>query len=194
MVNCGPDGVRYGVISFNALKDWCNEDLFYGNQARDLSWEAAVEELRAEARASYDNYLEQAHIAAAEVDHGMGEEDHSKFLAKWFDEQAVEFDEDDFVSDYMERKGQDVQIDEPVIEGELDGVKYRISWLGGAPLLWVLEGPLGFAERLCSPCVPNAADLDSGFILEGEFNDAQHGQDYPCYAVPKEWLRDEQNP
>ena len=42
-------GVRYGVISFNELADWCNEDLFYGNQARDLSYEDALDELKADA-------------------------------------------------------------------------------------------------------------------------------------------------
>jgi hypothetical protein len=186
MVNCSPNGVRFGVISFNALKDWCNEDLFYGNQARDLSWEAAVEELKAEARAAYGNYLEQAHIAAAEVDHGMGEEDHGKFLAQWFDEQGVEFDEDDFISDYVERNAEILQIDEPIIEGELDGVQYRISWLGGAPLVFLCGGLQGWGRELCSPCVPGAVQGDAGFS-EVETDDFC----YPCYIVPKEWLRDE---
>lgn len=45
--------------------------------------------------------------------------------------------------------------------GESEGVKMRLSSLGGAPLLWILDSPYRATVRLCSPCVPNAGDLDS---------------------------------
>lgn len=78
------------------------------------------------------------------------------------------------------------EIDEPHIVGERDGVTYQITWLGGVALLWVLDGPTGLADRLCSPCVPNAADLDSGFVFEEERDGIDDG--WPCYVVPRNWL------
>jgi len=40
-------------------------------------------------------------------------------------------------------------------------VKLLVSWLGGAPLIWVLESPFITYCRPCSPCVPGAGDLNS---------------------------------
>lgn len=39
--------------------------------------------------------------------------------------------------------------------------KYLLSHLGGAPLIWVVESPYVTYCRTCSPCVPNAGDLDN---------------------------------
>lgn len=193
MTNTNPQtGLRYSVIAFNSLQPWCSEDLFYGPKARDLSYEAAIEELKARARADYDNCLEQAHIAAAEADHGMGEEDHCRFLQKWFDEQDIEYDEEDFVSDFVERNAEHLQIDEPIIEGVYDGVSYRISWLGGAPLLWVFDGPRGYGNRLCSPCVPGAVDGGGGYVLESELAEGEKCVGYTCHCPPRDWLADPQ--
>ena len=71
MTNCSPDGTRYSYFSFNELADWCNQDLFYGDHARDLSYEAALEELKADGGRQYDEWLEDAEIAACEVDANM---------------------------------------------------------------------------------------------------------------------------
>lgn len=89
----------------------------------------------------------------------------------------------------LELYADNYQCEEPVTEGEYDGVKYHISWLGGAQILLVAEGPLGVAKALCSPCIPNAADLDSGFcpVMEEDHFDYRH----ECYIVPHGWLRDE---
>lgn len=171
MPNTNPHtGIRYGVISFNALADWCNEDLFYGQHAQDLSHQQALQDIKAEVTAEVRQEVEDGlHSSADEPD---------------FDFEAE-------VERRVEQAVQNLDISEPHIAGELDGVKYEISWLGGAPLVWVFEGPLGLAQRLCSPCCPNAADLDSGFVLEGEATPEQQDQDYLCYVVPKAWLREE---
>jgi hypothetical protein len=59
----------------------------------------------------------------------------------------------------------EVDIDEPSYsyttgEGEDEEV-YHTSFLGGAPLIWVIKSPHVTRARPCSPCVPNAGDLDN---------------------------------
>ena len=193
MTNCDANGIRYSYFSFNELADWCNEDLFYGGQARDLSYEEAVAELKAEAKRLHASHCEEAGIAANETDANMPEEDYERFISAWFEERNIYQDEEDFVEAYLESKYDSIQIDEPVIEGELDGVHYRISWLGGAPHIFVLKGLLGYGQRLCSPCVPGAVDGSGGYILaseaEGASCDTSTRFSYACHCPPRDWLR-----
>lgn len=192
MVNCDAQGVRYTVFSFNELADWCNEDLFYGSQARDLSYEAALEELKAEAERAYVNLLEEAAISAAESgadrEPGFNLEDYEE---KWFEFKNHEYDKADFIALYVERQAENIQIDEPIIEGTLDGIEYRISWLGGAPLCWITKGLLGFGHQLCSPCVPGAVDGGGGFELATmPLEEVHRDHDgYLCHCPPAEWIR-----
>jgi len=58
---------------------------------------------------------------------------------------------------------------------ETDGMILELSYLGGAPLVWVLKSPHVRNVRECSPCCPNAGDLDSG---EGNT---------PTYDLPPDW-------
>ena len=60
---------------------------------------------------------------------------------------------------------------------EYEGLTVGVSLLGGAPLLWVYKSPHTAKARLCSPCVPNAGDLD---------NLDEDG--YETYTVPKDWV------
>lgn len=89
--------------------------------------------------------------------------------------EAGEIDEDDFDAE-LDHRAENLHIEEPTIEGECEGVKYMISWLGGAPLLWVFSSPYTGAYAQCSPCVPGAGDLETpdeyGVI---------------CYDVPPDW-------
>ena len=66
--------------------------------------------------------------------------------------------------------------DEPIYEGELEGVKYRTSWLGGALHVWVFFSPcVGFFQE-CSPVVPGAGNLD-----------CPEEEGVACYNVPQAW-------
>lgn len=65
--------------------------------------------------------------------------------------------------------------------GEIDGIKLMLSSLGGSPLLWVFNSPYLDNVRLCSPCVPNAGDLDT-----------PDGNGYQCYAPNPEWYGEEE--
>lgn len=58
-----------------------------------------------------------------------------------------------------------------------EGMSLELSYLGGAPLVWVLSSPVVERARLCSPCCPNAGDLD---------NKDEGG--YETYSLPSEWF------
>lgn len=153
MPNYNPEsGVPYGVIACNSLDADLLDELWY-THGTNLSYEAAFEELRdeitAEVNAEHEDDAERDECDIQhEIDHRL--------------EKACDY----------------IQIDEPTIEGEYEGVQYHISWLGGAPLLWVFESPHINPHAQCSPCVPGAGDLDA----EG---------DVLCYDVPDDWRRDE---
>lgn len=65
---------------------------------------------------------------------------------------------------------------EPCVFGEADGVRYMIDQLGGAYLLTVLESPFMAHANKCSPCCPNAGDLD---------NLNEYGSE--CYDIHPSW-------
>lgn len=88
-------------------------------------------------------------------------------------EAGETFDEDEFEAEW---ECPDLQIDEPTIRGLYEGVDYMISWLGGAPLLHIFDSPYRFFGNLCSPCIPNAVNFDSG------------PGPYEGYGVPPDWL------
>lgn len=69
--------------------------------------------------------------------------------------------------------------EEPIHAGTLDGVTYRTSWCGGALHVWVLYSPISGRYALCSPCVPNAGNLDRP-DEDGELT----------YDVPEYWRVD----
>lgn len=66
--------------------------------------------------------------------------------------------------------------DEDSFEGVCEGIKYGLSTLGGAYLLWVYESPLTSTFRLCSPCVPNACN-----------GDQPDPAGYEGYDIPQDW-------
>lgn len=174
--------IRYGVIACDKLDQDLVQELFYGPDAVDLSYKATYDEAKVQATTLYWSLIEEADISAAEsgADREVGF-DRERSQEMWFDLHNHEYDEELFVERALERDT-DIgwQIDEPEIEGVYEGVTYRIGWLGGAPLLWVLKGPMTYVRSLCSPCVPNAADLDSGFDQNG----------FLTYTVPQDWVAD----
>jgi len=143
-------GIRYTVYAMQNLDPGVYQELWYGSGAVDITYEEAYEEELSLA-------IKRARYEA-EVN-------------------GKEFDEADFIEDW---ECPEFEIDEPNIAGTYDGVRYEISWLGGAPLLWVLESPHTGRFVLCSPCCPQSCDGDSP--IAGGFTG---------YAVPEEWLSKE---
>lgn len=149
MTNCNPEsGVRYGTIYMNHLDPDTADWLWTGGT--NVSEEEALKEARDEIECAVQREINEGQLDA------------------WQRESEVEY--------RMQSVSDNMQIDEPYIEGECEGVKYGISHLGGAGLLWVYWSPHTTRARPCSPCVPNAGDLES---LDPE--------GYECYDVPPDW-------
>lgn len=145
-------GIPFGTIYLNNLDPDTASWLW--TEGIDLSYEEAYEDAKAEIRSDIDQEIQDG---------------------------TFDPDEDDIEDEIALRlENLDIQIDEPTIEGEYEGVKYMISWLGAAPLLWVFESPFTGRYHQCSPCVPGAGDLDSP-DEDGEL----------CYDVPPDWRRKE---
>lgn len=198
MWNTNPDtGIRYGVIALNSLDPYVIDDLWYGPDAVNVTEDEAGRYARADLEMEWDQLREDAEIAASETDPNMSDAEREDFVERWLNDNKGVPDRETYIEVCMQEFWDQCQIDEPTIEGTYEGVRYQISWLGGAPILWVFEGPLGFAERLCSPCVPGAADLDGGFKLDAEIPVDVDGypmedqEGYPCYCVPRDWLAKE---
>ena len=173
--------IRYGVISDYSLDPDVVQELFYGSQARDLTYEAALRQLRHEAEAEADAYEEEVKVAIAEEDYGLLSND--RYVERRVEQmwEAMGYDSaEDYVEQSVENRAANIHIEEPEIEGEYEGVKYRISWLGGDPLVWTLESPEVGLFDLCSPCVPGACDCDS-----------PNPEGYLGYTVPETWLANE---
>lgn len=77
----------------------------------------------------------------------------------------------DWQDDFLEQ----CYIDEPSAHFEYEGIHLQYSWLGGAPIVFSFNGPVQKVANYCNPCVPGAADLDSG---EG---------DIECHGFPQDW-------
>lgn len=181
MENIHPEtGVRYGVIAVQSLDPDLASDLMHGPDAVDLTYREAYADAKDEAVARFEQLMEEAELTATETDPRMSGTEREAFVEKYMDARDVPWD---YVDQELEKFASCYQCDEPVIEGIYEGVSYQVSWLGGAPHLWVLGGPRAFCRSLCSPCIPNAADLDSGFVY-----DADDEHPYECYGVPADWL------
>lgn len=146
-------GIAYGVIACQSLDDDLLHFLLY-EKGKDLSYEAACQE---------------------EI--GRQEDAYHEMLASMDPEYVDCMDPADFEPNL---DNFDPQIEEPIVEGEYQGVHYRTTWLGGAQLLWIFESPFTEECQPCSPCVPGAGNLD---------NPDPGGME--TYSVPADWRRQE---
>ena len=69
--------------------------------------------------------------------------------------------------------------EEPSGTANHEGLIVTFTWLGGVPLIIVNESPFVTFANPCSPCVPNAGDLDN---LDPD--------GVECYTVPENWKAD----
>lgn len=100
----------------------------------------------------YDELLEEAKVGWAEAGHT--EEEIAGLVEKYSDAFAI---------------------DEPSASFQHEGVEVTFTYLGGAPIVFSHDGPIQKVSSYCSPCVPGAADLQSG---EG---------DIECHGFPADW-------
>ena len=83
---------------------------------------------------------------------------YEEALAEAKSQYGDDFDEEKFNESY--------ECDEENYTLEVDGLKLELSHLGGAEIVWVLESPETVMARECSPCCPNAGDLNNK-VAEG---------------------------
>jgi hypothetical protein len=171
------------VINLSSLDPDVADTLFF--EGRDILRDAAELEAAAEARRradeQADKFDEEASIKAAELG-GFTEREYEAFCEAEVDRmwEAMGYeDQDDYENALLDILCDEINIYEPIIEGTHEGITYRIDWLGGAPLVWVLEGHVVGRFDLCSPCVPNACSLDS-----------PNPDGFEGYDVPADWRRD----
>jgi len=79
-----------------------------------------------------------------------------------YDEQDGTFDLEALLEQVIDQWHDAYQPDEEEYEWVVSPTEaYLVSWLGGAPLIWVTRSAYATPCRQCSPCVPGAGDLDS---------------------------------
>lgn len=144
--------VHYGYISSNSLDPETVHELMYGPHATSISYQEAYDARQAEIE-------QELEILAEEQD---------------------EVTRQDWIAEETSRRMEieEIHCEEEIVEGTYQEVKYLSSWLGGALHFFILKSPHISNRELCSPCVPNAGNLNQP-VLEGDNN--------PTYDVPADW-------
>lgn len=151
-------GIPYGYISSRSLNSDLVDDLLHGNGGVknfvDHSWNNVIEQTASE-RGFTKEKPKQGDIKGWET---------------WLSEAK------DFLEGQDPNWGQDIETEESCVSGELDGVHYQSSWLGGALNFCITESPVTGSYSQCSPCCPNAGDLDT-----------PNPGGFDVYDVPEDW-------
>lgn len=185
MTNINPDtGIHYGYISGNSIHSDILDTIMY-SVGTDLSFNEAELEAKADVEREADQIEEEARITIAErggytdreAEDALEEEIEAAYNRLGYD------DREDFIDSKLSRAMDHLHIEEPIIEFEYKGVKGRTSWLGGALNLWIFESPILGMYRVCSPCVPNAGNLDQ-----------PDPDGVLTYDVPADWRTDHDLP
>ncbi len=158
-------GIAFGIISSHAIHGDMIDTLLYSSHSRDLSFDECLKEHLTVKRREFDAAAEELSIKRAET----GEDRENPNIG----EDDPEFDE----AFETEAFSESYQQEEPAIAGEYEGVSYQTTWLGGAMMLYIFKSPILTKCAVCSPCVPNAGDLDNVGA-------------YLAYGVPTGWLDD----
>jgi hypothetical protein len=175
-------GIPYGVIHGNNVPHLLDDIYTHGD---DLSYEAYRQEMLGQIKTlldekdveglagfikeytfSYqhpDPEKEAADIIEDQDDEPATDADADSVFEQLYLNEHYECDESNYA--YTDEKGND----------------FLLGYLGGAPLIWCIKTSKIVKARGCSPCVPNAGDLDT-LDEEGGFE---------CYGVPDEYLGDE---
>lgn len=179
--------IRYGVASGDNYPDLLQHIQQNGN---DLAYDYAVNEIKASLRMLDSESSEDEIKAVLDDIYGHDLESYIPEILDILSAPSNTISVDGIIEDYpIQDELWDLICDDVYYESDSDsmsyeleenGAKYAISSLGGAPLIWVYQSPrIVYVSNLCSPCVPNAGDLDSGLT------DSESG--YECYGIPTDW-------
>lgn len=130
------------------------------------------------------------HLWDAIINHGTNERIHDRdedisdtirdLLKDRIPEKEIIDVIDDIIVRVAEAEGHGDDSEDPYRYTDKDGNEFRLSFLGGAPLIWCIKTDTVASASICSPCVPNAGNLDSP---------SEHG--IACYGVPKHYVKED---
>lgn len=175
-------GIRYGVIQAHSVPLLYDEIYSCGTDESYLAWKKdRIAELL-----SLLQTKDADELANYICEHGRREKARvtAEEIIKDLDDSEPTNDDAEAVFDNLDLNEQ-FECDESEYSYEdKEGNQFLIGYLGGAPLIWCIKtNRVVHVKSLCSPCVPNAGDLDSGLT------DDESG--YACYGVPTEYEGDE---
>jgi hypothetical protein len=186
--NINPEtGIPYGVIDARSCQ-WLWETIV--NEGRDVTAEAHEEQVRKELERNLASDLGEYEVNPKLCSHSGSvqfylfvlamlnrypqffpkdrtEEVARAVLDEVYDDasntfsisEAIEFIWKYYADEWLYGDFEDTS--EHTFAWEQDGrFSYQVSSLGGAPLIWVFKSPYVTPCRQCSPCVPNAGNLD----------------------------------
>lgn len=190
--NINPEtGIRYGVTSSHALAELFSHISINGT---DLYYEDWLKEIQASLSAL--DFDDSPELEYAEFKKGIQGFCEEYYLLDRYQEMLLKVWSDRPSGSPLSSQLYDAICDEVGECYEQDSSLYHYTGSGNdagfeclystsnGNIITVIESPrIVYAERLCSPCYPNAADLDSGIT------NPEDG--YECYAVPEYWLEEE---
>lgn len=142
-VNIDPNtGIRFGVVDGKSVPDLLDDILTFGENL------------------SYDDYMQhvEEQLRAAES------LEEIRDLVPYDPETPLEFPLcEEKIEELMEliAENYEPREDEYELVFPEDDEHYLLTYLGGAPLIFVCKSKFVTRCRGCSPCVPNGGDLDS---------------------------------
>jgi hypothetical protein len=173
-------GIRYGVIQGNSVPDLLDDIFTNGDSLTYAAWKRdtikQIAALLEDEEMTAGDLAEHFHECGAYVGHGKDRDTREAESA--LEEISDGADATEIATAVVDNLQWDnANFEEEEYEyTDRNGAEYLLSYLGGAPLIWVIKSPhIVYARSLCSPCVPNAADLDSGLTTEEE--------GYQCYGL-----------
>jgi hypothetical protein len=177
--------IRYGVASHHSYNDLVDHIMQNGN---DLAYDYFVSEIKA----SFETFVDQTShdgdraFIQSEIESvtkdlpiypKLDQDDYATMVDEVLDPTSEDSLGDrlyDLISDNLQYENYS---DNLSYELEENGCKYGLS----SDLIWVYESTkIVYVRSLCSPCVPNAGDLDSGLTTQD--------LGYECYGIPDNWL------
>jgi len=138
-------GIPYGVVNGHTVP-YLHEEIFTSGDSTTF--------------AAYKTELADAIRAALAgvVEDRTGKESAARIVAHLDCAELAENILDSGLNDSLEFEEEEYDHTETTPDGK---VSYHLGYLGGAPLIWILESPYVAQAPACSPCVPNAGDLDN---------------------------------
>ena len=175
-------GIRYGVINANSVNPYALDDIL--SQGVDETYESLCTEIKEvveDELANLSSYGPSYNLVDA-VFYRLKDvlpysAEFESDLIELVNENGTEHSHDMMI-DWIENKlSESYEAQDTTYIYKKDG--YIILFFTGTNELMVLESPYTAKVRLCSPCAPNAGDLDSP---------DPHG--YETYALGPDWFEE----